>query len=50
MREGPEGVKELIGLYRSAFPDLRFKVREMFSSGDGRVARRWALRGTQGGE
>ncbi len=48
--EGPEGVKELIGAYRSAFPDLHFETGEMFSSGDGRVAHRWTMTGTHEGE
>ena len=48
--EGPEGIKELIGTYRSAFPDLRFEIGEMFASGDGRVAHRWIMTGTHEGE
>jgi steroid delta-isomerase-like uncharacterized protein len=48
--EGPEGIKELIGAYRSAFPDLHFEIGEMFASGDGRVAHRWIMTGTHEGE
>lgn len=49
--EGPEGVKELIGAYRSAFPDLRFEIGEIFSSADGAaVAHRWTMTGTHEGE
>lgn len=46
--EGPEGVKELVGMYRSAFPDLHFETGEMFAT-DGRVAHRWTLTGTHEG-
>ena len=48
--EGPQGIKEPIGTYRSAFPDLRFEIGEMFASGDGRVAHRWIMTGTHEGE
>jgi predicted SnoaL-like aldol condensation-catalyzing enzyme len=30
---GPEGIKQLIGMYRSAFPDIRFETGEMISDG-----------------
>ena len=45
---GPEGVKELIGMYRSAFPDIRFTTGEMICEGD-TVAHRWTLTGTHEG-
>jgi steroid delta-isomerase-like uncharacterized protein len=45
---GPEGVKELIGMYRSAFPDIRFETGEMISEGD-TVAHRWTFTGTHRG-
>jgi predicted ester cyclase len=46
---GPEGVKELIWMYRSAFPDIRFETGEMIGEGD-TVAHRWTFLGTHRGE
>ncbi len=46
---GPEGVKELIGMYRSAFPDIRFETGEMICEGE-TVAHRWTFTGTHEGE
>ena len=46
---GSEGVKQLIGMYRAAFPDLRFHTGEMFAV-NGRVAHRWTFTGTHEGE
>jgi steroid delta-isomerase-like uncharacterized protein len=46
---GPEGVKQLIGMYRSAFPDIHFHTGEMFAV-EGRVAHRWTFTGTHEGE
>jgi predicted ester cyclase len=41
-----EGLKQLIALFRSAFPDLQCTVEEEISTGD-RVAAHWVMRGTQ---
>ena len=46
---GAEGIRELIGMYRAGFPDLRFETGEMFAV-DGRVAHRWTMTGTHEGE
>ena len=46
---GPEGIKQLIGMYRSAFPDIHFRTEEMISDG-GTVAHRWTFTGTHEGE
>lgn len=46
---GPEGVKQLEAMVRSAFPDLRVTVEEQVAEGD-KVATRWTFRGTQQGE
>ena len=46
---GPEGIKELIGMYRSAFPDIHFTTGEMICEGD-TVAHRWTFTGTHRGE
>lgn len=45
---GPEGVKQLIGMYRAAFPDIHFHTGEMISEGD-TVAHRWTFTGTHEG-
>src|SRR5215218_9169386 len=46
---GPESIKQLIGMYREAFPDICFTIEEMVVEGD-RVAHRWTFRGTHQGE
>jgi steroid delta-isomerase-like uncharacterized protein len=46
---GPEGVRRLVELYRSAFPDLRFEHAEIVAMGD-KVAHRWTFTGTHRGE
>ncbi len=46
---GPEGIKRLIWMYRSAFPDIRFETGEMIGEGD-TVAHRWTFTGTHRGE
>lgn len=46
---GAEGIRDLIGMYRAGFPDLRFETGEMFAA-DGRVAHRWTMTGTHEGE
>lgn len=45
---GPEGIKQLIGMYRKAFPDIHFHIEEMISEGD-TVAHRWTFTGTHEG-
>ena len=46
---GPEGVKWLTGMYRSALPDIRFETGEMIGEGE-TVAHRWTFTGTHRGE
>ena len=46
---GPEGFKQLVQMYRSAFPDLTMSVEEQIAEGD-KVATRWMATGTQRGE
>ncbi len=46
---GPTGQKQLVGLYRGAFPDMRMSIDDMTAEGD-RVALRWTARGTNTGE
>ena len=44
-----DGMRELLGVYFSAFPDLHFTVEEQMSEGD-QVVTRWSARGTHSGE
>ena len=46
---GPAEEKELIGMYRAAFPDLRFTVEDMVAEDD-RVATRLGISATHKGE
>ncbi|HSK82572.1 MAG TPA: SpoIIE family protein phosphatase [Rubrobacter sp.] len=46
---GPEGTKQAITTYRTAFPDLQATVDDIFAAGD-RVALRWSFRGTHLGD
>ncbi|HYN88296.1 MAG TPA: ester cyclase [Ardenticatenaceae bacterium] len=46
---GPEGVKEYVRTYRTAFPDLHFTLHDIVVEGD-RIAVRWTARGTHDGE
>jgi steroid delta-isomerase-like uncharacterized protein len=45
----PEGVKEIVSMFRSGMPDLRVVIEDMIAEGD-RVATRYALEGTHGGD
>jgi|SRR5215204_56729 len=45
----PEGVKEFVGLYRRAFPDLHTTIEDIVTEGD-KVAYRWTAVGTHQGE
>lgn len=46
---GPEGVKHVFGMFRSAFPDFHATVEDMISEGD-RVVTRLTMHGTHKGE
>ena len=46
---GPEGFKEYVGAYRSAFYDLHPEIEEQIAEGD-LVATRWTGTGTHDGE
>jgi steroid delta-isomerase-like uncharacterized protein len=46
--KGPEGLRQLLVMYRIAFPDARITVLDQFAESD-KVATRWRLTGTQQG-
>ncbi|MBI3362976.1 MAG: ester cyclase [Chloroflexi bacterium] len=46
---GPEGSKQIISVYRNAFPDLQLTVDDVIAEGD-KVVTRWTGRGTHKGE
>jgi len=46
---GPEGSKQLVMVYRNAFPDVQFTIDEQIAEGD-KVMTRWTARGTHKGE
>ncbi|HXZ05471.1 MAG TPA: ester cyclase [Ktedonobacteraceae bacterium] len=47
--EGPQGIAEIITMFRSAFPDLHFKIEDQIAEGD-KVVTRYTFSGTQQGE
>jgi len=47
--KGPEGFKQLVTMFRTAFPDLHATVEDMVAEGD-KVAHRLILRGTHKGD
>src|SRR3990172_6865501 len=46
---GPEGAKQLVTVYRNAFPDIHFKIDELIAEGD-KVVTRWTAQCTHKGE
>ena len=46
---GPEGAKQLVTVYRNAFPDVRFTIDEQIAEGE-KVVTRWTAHGTHRGE
>ena len=47
--KGPEGVKQYIATFRTAFPDLHITIEDMVAEGD-MMAIRYTMRGTFKGE
>jgi steroid delta-isomerase-like uncharacterized protein len=45
---GPQATKNVVTLYRSAFPDVRFTIEDQIAEGDV-VVTRWTARGTNTG-
>jgi steroid delta-isomerase-like uncharacterized protein len=48
-RQGREGLKEVLGMMRAAFPDIHWVVEEMVAEGD-KVVTRFTWTGTHRGE
>ena len=48
-RQGREGLKDVIGMMRAAFPDIHWAVEETIASGD-KVVSRFKWSGTQRGD
>jgi len=46
---GPDGFKQLVTLYRTAFPDLKMTIDDLIAEGD-TVVMRWTGRGTHRGD
>ena len=46
---GPEGARQVVTMYRNAFPDFRVTVDEQIAEGD-KVVTRWTAHGTHKGE
>src|SRR3954451_16289708 len=46
---GPDGFRQLITMYRTAFPDLHLELDDLIAEGE-TVVCRWTGRGTQQGE
>ncbi|HET7479523.1 MAG TPA: ester cyclase [Rubrobacteraceae bacterium] len=46
---GPEGFRQFVSMYRSAFPDIHIQIKDQVAEGD-RVAMRWVATGTHDGE
>ena len=47
--EGPEGIRGLVTLFRTAFPDAAFPMEDVVSAGD-HVIVRWSMSGTSRGD
>ena len=47
--KGPDGYKQYVRMYRTAFPDLHFTIEDQIAEGD-KVVTRWTCTGTHRGE
>ncbi len=47
--QGPEGWKQVAGMYLNAFPDVILTIDDLIAEGD-KVVVRWTARGTDRGE
>jgi steroid delta-isomerase-like uncharacterized protein len=46
---GPDGLKQFVTIYRTAFPDVRIRVDDQIADGD-KVVTRWTATGTHKGD
>jgi steroid delta-isomerase-like uncharacterized protein len=46
---GPEGLKQFVQIYRTAFPDVRIRIEDQVAEGD-KVVTRWTATGTHKGD
>jgi steroid delta-isomerase-like uncharacterized protein len=46
---GPDGLRQFVQIYRTAFPDVRISVNDQIADGD-KVVTRWTATGTQKGQ
>ena len=46
---GPQGLKQFVQIYRTAFPDIKITIDDQIAEGD-KVATRWTGTGTHKGE
>ncbi len=46
--QGPEGMKQFVSMYLTAYPDTHFTIEDQIAEGD-RVVTRWTARGTHKG-
>ena len=47
--QGPEEARRFLGMYLSAFPDMRVSVEDVVAEGE-KIVTRWTIRGTHQGE
>ena len=46
---GPEGIKQFVQIYRTAFPDVHITINDQIADGD-KVVTRWTATGTHKGQ
>jgi steroid delta-isomerase-like uncharacterized protein len=46
---GPEGLRQVVEIYKKAFPDVQFTINDQVAEGD-KVVSRWTATGTHKGE
>ncbi len=49
LQQGRDAYKQVVTMFRAAFPDLHTTVEDLFAEGD-KVTARWTFRGTHQGE
>lgn len=46
---GPEGIMEMVGMFRAGFPDLHYEIDDLLMGEEDKVAVRWHAQGTHEG-